>query len=286
MGTSAKTLARLMQLHGEGLLPNGGSIIELGAQELYCTSQDALVRDTIKYFARHNLAIRRIESYNEEEIRRFADKGLLGGLLTACGFYYKALDIFEAENTIQFDLNIHSPGPDLTGKFDVVTNFGTTEHLINQFQAIRTMHELAKVGGLIWHELPLSGYHMHGYFSYNPLLFQHLAVANGYRVVIQNYAKSLKETAAPAAMTSNGYPDNGYFDCGVEFCFQKTSDEAFRMPLETSTSLGLNKSLWGDDSPYSSTDSPVYGSLKSDLRLQRELIARFARRVARRLRPS
>jgi hypothetical protein len=282
MGTSAKTLHRLMQLHAAGHLPNGGAIMELGAQELYCKGEGNLVRETIRYFAQHNPGIRRAESYSDAEIGAFADKGLIGRLLTACGFTYKALDIFEAENTIQFDLNLHSPGEELRGKFDLVTNFGTTEHIINQFLAMKSMHEMAKVGGLVWHELPLAGYHMHGYFSYNPLLFQHLASANGYRVVIQNYAKSLKGTPAPSAMTSNGWPDKDYFDCGIEFAMQKTSDAPFRMPLETSTSLGLNRALWGDSNPYSDRP-PALGSGESDWDVQRDLVRRFAKRVARRL---
>lgn len=283
MGTSAKTLSRLILLHGEGLLQNGAALMELGAQELYCSGQEAYVREVIRYFAAKNPAIRKAEAYSDAEIAAFADKGLIGRLLTACGFRYQALDIFEAENTIQFDLNIHSPGDDLRGKFDLVTNFGTTEHIINQYQAMKTMHEMAKVGGLIYHELPLAGYHMHGYFSYNPLLFQDLAAANGYKVVIQHYAKALNPTTAPSAMTANGFPDASYFDCGIEFCLQKTLDAPFRMPLETSTSLGLNKALWGDANPYSDKP-PTLGGAQSDWQLQRELALRFARRVARALR--
>jgi hypothetical protein len=272
-----------MQLHGMGLLPSGGSIIELGAQELYCKGQDELVRQTITYFAQHDASIRRAESYSAAEIGKFADRGLIGGLLIACGFTYKALDIFEAENTIQFDLNIHAPGDELRARFDLVTNFGTTEHIINQFQAMKSMHEMAKVGGLIWHELPLAGYHMHGYFSYNPLLFQHLAAANGYEVVLQCYAKSLTPTAAPSAMTANGWPDRNYYDCGIEFCFKKAADGPFRMPLETSTSLGLNKALWGEDNPYGAVPS-LGGGVQDDLDQLREIAVRFAKRMARRLR--
>ena len=84
-------------------------------------------------------------------------------------------------------------------------------------------------------------------------------------------------------MTANGYPDANYYDCGIEFCFQKTLDAPFRMPLETSTSLGLNKALWGDANPYSDKP-PTLGGAQSDWQLQRELALRFAKRVARRLR--
>ena len=55
------------------------------------------------------------------------------------------------------------------------------------------------------------------------------------------------------------------------------------MPLETSTSLGLNKALWGDANPYVDNVPVLSGSLRSDWKLQREIALRFAKRVVRRL---
>jgi len=262
MGTSAKTLSRITTLHGEGLLPFGASIIELGAQELYCTGQDAFVRDVIRYFSDRNPSIRKADDYSDAEIAALANRGMLTRTLKACGFSYRALDIFDAEDTTLFDLNLQDPGEDLTGKFDLVTNFGTTEHVINQYRSMKTMHELAKPGGLIYHDLPFSGYHNHGYFCYNPLLFRHLADANGYRIVMQHYSKAAVPTKAPAFMTENGYSDPHYFDAGIEFIFQKTSAAPFRMPLETSTSLDVNSALWGDENPY--TANAVSSKLGKD----------------------
>lgn len=91
--------------------------------------------------------------------------------MNACGFKYCALDIFDAEDTILFDLNLHEVPKNLHQQFDLVTNFGTTEHVINQLLAMKTIHNLAKSGGIIYHDLPMSGYHYHGYFSYTPLFF-------------------------------------------------------------------------------------------------------------------
>ena len=56
MGTSSKTLGRLTLLHGQGLLLNGAAIMELGAQELYCTGHETYVREIIRYFAGKNPA--------------------------------------------------------------------------------------------------------------------------------------------------------------------------------------------------------------------------------------
>ena len=292
MGASAKILSRLVSLHERGLLKNGASIIELGAQELYCSGMEDYVAGVIRYFSERNPAIKKPEAYTGGELARFANKGLLGNLLKACGFAYRALDIFEAENTILFDLNIHSPGEDLYEQVDLVTNFGTTEHVINQYQAMKTMHELAKPGGLIYHDLPLAGYHNHGYFSYNPLFFHHLAVANSYKISMQHYSKGGR-TAAPAFMIENGYPESHYVDCGIELIVQKTSSGPFRMPLETSTSLGISKTLWGDANPYvnqgpgldadfdaSVSTSAVILAQASGRDLQRELVRRYRRKLS------
>jgi hypothetical protein len=290
MGTSAKTLSRFVSLHQRGLLKNGASIVELGAQELYCSGMEEHVRGVIQYFSDRNPSIKAADLYTKAELTQFADKGLLGKLMIACGFTYRALDIFEAENTTLFDLNIHAPGKDLAEQFDLVTNFGTTEHVINQYQSLKTMHELTRPGGLIHHELPLAGYHNHGYFSYNPMLFIQLAEANGYQIVLQNYSKAGTPTSAPGFMTDNGYPESKYFDYGIEFIFQKVSGSPFRMPLETSTSLRLSKTMWGDSNPYWDKDFAPAGERSpfasaalqgvSGWALQRELVRRYRRKLA------
>lgn len=58
--------------------------------------------------------------------------------MSGVGFDYTAFDIFEAPNTRLMDLNIHFVPPDLQSKFDLVTNYGTTEHVLNQMlQCVR-----------------------------------------------------------------------------------------------------------------------------------------------------
>ena len=287
MGASVKTLSRFANLHGRGLLNNGSSIIELGTQELYCTGMESYLREIIDYFANSNPDIRKSDSYSDAEITALANKGFLGNTLKACGFSYRALDIFEAEATTLFDLNIHSPGDDLKEQFDLVTNLGTTEHVINQYLSMKTMHELTKPGGLIYHDLPMSGYHDHGYFSYNALLFRHLAEANNYTIIMLNYSRASVGTPAPSFMVENGYPEREYYDCGIECILRKNQSAPFRMPLETSTSLGLSKSIWKDDNPYSDTVLGLPAAFKpllvldwvSDRDLQHELLRRYRRKL-------
>jgi len=244
MGVTVKNLSRLQELGKLGQLNSGASIIELGAQELYCLGMEQLVVDFFNAFS-HSSKLQADDQF----IQRVSNKGFTSELLKRAGFKYKALDIFNGDEVILFDLNIESPPPDLIGTFDLVTNFGTTEHVINQYQSFKTMHELTKPGGIIYHDLPMSGYHMHGYFNYNPLFFQHLATSNQYEILFCWYSCSNSPTPAPEAMNRNGF-DSEWIDMGIEYIFRKTTGQPFRMPLETGTSLDLNPEVWKGNDPY------------------------------------
>jgi hypothetical protein len=297
MAAGAKTLSRILDLHTRQLLPSGASVLELGAQVLSTRGEEDSLRRFIDRFAGQDPRVRPAASYSDGELARFANKAPFGELLIAIGFEYKALDIFDAFNTILFDLNIHQPSDFLRNNFDLVTNFGTTEHIINQYLAMKSIHDFTKIGGLIYHDLPMSGYHQHGYFSYNPLFFEHLAQANDYEIVMQHYSKGGAVTAPPV-MSENGYPDASYHDFGIEFILRKTSDAPFRMPLDLSVTLNVNNAVWTEadpnradgaaarspalavDSGYSSSQARALDRV-SGWDLQRELLSRYRKRVLR-----
>jgi hypothetical protein len=222
--------------------------LDLGAQEIYARGKEDYIRSFIQYFSDGDSRLKPAGTYSEAEVGRLADRSYAGELLVASGFKYHSLDIFEGYNTILFDLNIHEPSQEMFEQFDLVTNLGTTEHIINQYQSMRTIHQLTKQGGLIYHDLPMSGYHTHGYFSYNPLFFQHLAAANDYEIVMQVYLKGEAEPT-PGFMSDNGFPDTAFSNFGIEFIFRKTSSEPFRMPLDIRTSLCFDASVWTARAP-------------------------------------
>lgn len=244
MGVSAKSLFRLQELNRLGFLKPGDSVIELGAQELYCSGMEQSVADFLNFFS-PALSL----TASDEFVKRISNRGFTSELLKRAGFLYKALDIFDGDDVVLFDLNLESPGEELAGSFDLVTNFGTTEHVINQCNSFKTIHELTRPGGIIYHDLPLGGYHMHGYFNYNPLFFKHLANANDYEIIFDWYSRSGVPTDAPAFMRDNGFGAQ-WIDMGIEFVFRKTTDKPFQMPLETGTSLALNPKVWKGADPY------------------------------------
>jgi hypothetical protein len=90
--------------------------------------------------------------------------------------------------TITADLNWSLPSQGmglaaLTGSFDLVTDFGTGEHIFDQAQVWRTMHDLTNLGGYLVFDRPAQGYAAHCYYRVDLCLFHDVAAANGYTVL-------------------------------------------------------------------------------------------------------
>lgn len=68
------------------------------------------------------------------------------------------------------------------GSYDTVIDAGTTEHIYNAPQALRSMSELVSPGGQVIHILPANNYCGHGFWQFSPELFFSLYTEkNGYR---------------------------------------------------------------------------------------------------------
>ena len=105
MGVGTKNLSRILDLRKCGALPPKAALIELGAQEVYCAGSEGFLKEFVDYFRGHCQAGTPAEELPEHEIAKIANKGFMGRLMRECGFEYKALDIFEADDVILFDLN-------------------------------------------------------------------------------------------------------------------------------------------------------------------------------------
>jgi hypothetical protein len=106
----------------------------------------------------------------------------VGGIWQLCGIDYISYDITEAPHSRLLDLNFHDvPSADKQSAL-FVTNFGTTEHVANQLNAFRAIHDLLKVGGVAIHIVPFTGMLNHSLFNYHPKFFFSLIVNNRYRL--------------------------------------------------------------------------------------------------------
>lgn len=95
-----------------------------------------------------------------------------------CG-RYESID-GNGRGTVTADLNLPLSG-DL-GTFDLVTDFGTGEHVFDQAQVWRTLHDLTKPGGYIAFDRPGQGYGKHCFYLADECLFRDIAEANRYGV--------------------------------------------------------------------------------------------------------
>jgi len=82
--------------------------------------------------------------------------------------------------TVTADLNRQI---DALEPFDLVTDFGTGEHIFDQAQVWRTVHALTRPGGYIAFDRPTQGYPAHGYYLTDECLLRDVAAANRYQVM-------------------------------------------------------------------------------------------------------
>jgi SAM-dependent methyltransferase len=164
---------------------------------------------------------------------------------------YQAIDIFEAPATRIVDLNFERLPRAFRGRFDLVTNFGTAEHLFGQYNLFRAMHDALAVGGHFYLQLPTVGFTNHGYFTYHPRAFHDLAIANGYTVVDLSYTDVQGRVRLDEKCVLPGMADPGRLaatakalavpevpDALLNVFWRKETAAPFRLRLETVSSLG------------------------------------------------
>lgn len=163
---------------------------------------------------------------------------------------YTAYDIFPGDRIHVLDLNFDPAPEEHWGAFDVVLNFGTTEHVFNQLNSFKVIHDTAKVGGFIFHQVPTVGYLNHGYWTYSIKTFVDLAAANEYEVVSmwitgpQGSAQLDDPRHSMGASWGPGLPENNiesWRDAPapnglINVLLRKTADAGFRLPLDSSSS--------------------------------------------------
>lgn len=95
---------------------------------------------------------------------------------------YVSVDGNGRNGAVVHDLNL--PLKQITDRFDLVTDFGTGEHVFDQDQVWRTIHYLTRPGGYIAFDRPIAGYPGHCYYLIQPALIHDLAAANLYEIVV------------------------------------------------------------------------------------------------------
>jgi hypothetical protein len=266
MAIGSSFLEILGRLRLAGLARCNTAVMEIGAQQLSGTFLDAPERVQRLGML---FGVARPLSLPTEKRQRIVGPGGLPDLLDPAapaarifwewlGFDYAAIDIDGSPDSIPLDLNYDSVPAEATGKYPIVTNFGTTEHVANQLNAFKIIHDLTVAGGVMIHELPAQGSFNHGLINYNFKFFWMLARSNNYKFLYARYDESeayeFPNNIVEFIASVDGVIDPATFahtvaDCGIAVVLQKRLAIPFVPPLDVDTGAqtdneALRKRYW------------------------------------------
>ncbi|MFX1388570.1 MAG: hypothetical protein ACFE9Z_00735 [Promethearchaeota archaeon] len=93
-----------------------------------------------------------------------------------------SLDLNGLNGALIVDLN-HPLHKSFFNRFHLITNYGTTEHVNNQYQVFKTIHDICKVNGIMIHVLPIpKNWVNHCRYYYPRSFFNELANNCNYKI--------------------------------------------------------------------------------------------------------
>lgn len=182
MGVEINTKNFLINLKKMGCLKKCGSVMELGSQD-----DEERGNEVFKILKNNNHAQISMNVLNgractgggdyfivkEQVLTREDVRVSTNEFYKTLGFSsYDCIDLDGAYNALKFNLNVNFANVyNFTEQFSLVTNFGTTEHVLNQGTCFENVHNLCLKGGVMVHGLPVYGYLNHGFFTYSLKFF-------------------------------------------------------------------------------------------------------------------
>lgn len=210
------------------LLPQGGSVLEFGEAEAVIDATEAIPLIVAEGQRRDALLA---ETVPAGILKLYADaKRIYKAFFNFRS--YNAIDLLPPNHyRLQQDLNLPF---DLGKRFDVCINNGTTEHVFNQANCYKAIHDHTAPGGVMIHWTPCLGWIDHGLYNVQPGFFHDLATANSYKVMLALLASnSMMVPLIPGQLTSEIVAANPAFrDSLACVVLRKTKDEPFRFPLQ------------------------------------------------------
>jgi SAM-dependent methyltransferase len=178
MGLGITFLREVIELKIAGAIERATRVVEIGAQQLADSLLEAPeLAQLYRLFDRQPVVLG--SPVGPESFSAHAPSSRR--LWTSLGFEYAAIDL--AGDAIHLDLNCDPAPKSMAGQFDLVINAGTTEHVANQENTFRVIHDLCRPGGLMIHEVPCQGMKTHGLLTYPPKFFWHLCRDNSYETI-------------------------------------------------------------------------------------------------------
>jgi hypothetical protein len=175
MGLGPPVLELYRQLKLQGALDGIVNVMELGSQDFWCPQQN-LVKALFKAFDRPEPASHLLCTTNtQQQPARL--------LYEALGLTYSCVDVDGRTGTLVLDMNFDKIPSEEHNKYGLVTNHGTSEHILNQYNVFEMMHNLVRPDGIMVHAVPFTVHLEHGFFNYQPNFFEALARYNSYETL-------------------------------------------------------------------------------------------------------
>ncbi len=259
MGISSGDLDILIMLKEQGYITHSTSMIEIGAQQLSNTFLSASIQ--IEKLAHlfgaslpHPFSDPSPSHIVHGELEHLNSQSPPARIFWKwLGFNYKSIDLDGSHDSIPLDLNYDDAPKNAMGRYPLVTNFGTTEHVANQLNAFKIIHDLTAVGGTMIHNLPAQGMLNHGLVNYNPKFFWMLARSNGYKWLYIDFTSATSYYELPqnivdhvAQYNSNIVDQSKNYqtaDAGLIVVLQKVFDTPYVSPLDVPTGTEINNKV-------------------------------------------
>jgi hypothetical protein len=175
MGINPGWFELLFELADSDLIKPGDPMLDIGASELFCAENPQCLNTFLQFFG--------AAPYEDEELRRMANRAFAAPLFERAGFRYCAIDYANFPGILRLDLNRHALPAEHHGAYLFVVNSGTSEHILNQYNVFEVIHDACAVGGVMYHGVPGWGDYQHGIIEYSPKFFWSLAEANDYQII-------------------------------------------------------------------------------------------------------
>jgi hypothetical protein len=175
LGLGPPVIELYRQLKLQGALDGIKEVMELGSQDFWCP-QSNLLSALCAAFGRPVPGPELLNTTNTQQKPARL-------LYEALGISYNCVDVDGRVGTLVLDLNFDSTPNEHKGEYGLVTNHGTSEHLLNQLNVFKMIHEFARPGGVMVHAVPFTVHLEHGFFNYQPNFFECLARYNFYETL-------------------------------------------------------------------------------------------------------
>lgn len=165
---------------------------------------------------------------------------------------YLAIDVNTKMGAVALDLNRSLFYQGLKDQFNLVTNNGTGEHIFDQRWVFENAHDLCTLGACMLHVLPFGWWVNHGFYNYNPIIFDALAKANNYDLIALYIGErwGMRVKVGASAFEEKNPMDllrvvSGFHaqDLSIVALMRKTSNLPFSIPLQTKYIKDIGKTF-------------------------------------------